>query len=449
MTEIQSSPYIEEQRKQYSLYILTSRAIPYAADGLKHSGRRLLWTARDGKKVKSATLAGATMPLHPHGDQSLANAINTLTAPYGNNIPLFHGDGAFGTLLNPSAFGAARYTSVKVSEFTKDVIFRDIEIVPKVPNYDSTLEEPEYFLPLVPVVLINPQEGIAVGFASTILPRDLETIINDQIAVLNDKEVKSLGVPTFTPIRQKATQVTDKNGNIKWKFVGEFERINATTIKITNLPYGMIHEQFVEKLISYEEEDKILGFEDNSKDKYNIEIKFKKGTLSKMTDDNVIDYLNLKQTVGENLNVIDFTGDRVWSPTYQEIIKQFTHWRLKWYVTRYERLANLLANDIQRYKDVLRAIDKNVGSVARKVESKEELKLVLEQLKIVNVDYIADLPVYRFTENERQKTENLLIQSEQQMKKYRHLLTDEQSRRNVYIEELKEILTKHKAGRYV
>ncbi len=110
--EVADSGYVKEQRREYSLYTLQSRAIPHAADGLKAAARRVLWTARDGHKYKSATLAGATMPIHPHASPD--SAINTLAAPYSNNLPLLKGYGAFGTLLNPTAYGATRYTSVSV-----------------------------------------------------------------------------------------------------------------------------------------------------------------------------------------------------------------------------------------------------------------------------------------------------------------------------------------------
>ena len=103
------STYVNDQRREYSLYVLQMRAIPHVADGLKAAARRVLWTARNGKHFKSATLAGATMPIHPHAAPE--GAINTLAAPYGNNIPLLKGEGAFGTLLRPTAYGASRYTA--------------------------------------------------------------------------------------------------------------------------------------------------------------------------------------------------------------------------------------------------------------------------------------------------------------------------------------------------
>lgn len=434
---VAGSSYVKEQRREYSLYTLQSRAIPHAADGLKAAARRVLWTARNGQKIKSASLAGATMPIHPHA--SPESAIDTLAAPYGNNIPLLKGDGAFGTLLNPTAYGASRYTAVSLSSFTKDVVFRDIEVIPMVENYDGTLMEPKHFLPLIPMVFVNPQEGIAVGFASNILPRDPATIVKHQIAYLEGKKIPN-APPTMNPLDQASTgQREDRLGALKWEFRGAFEKVNATTITITNLPYGMQHEKFVEKLIKMEEEDKIQEFEDNSVDRYNITVRFKKGEISRMDEDEILAHLGLITLVGENVNVIDFDGERVWETSYVEFVGAFTEWRLKWYVNRYQRLADLLAVDIQRYKDILLAIKKDLGGVSRKTGSRSELKEFCEAIGIVHLDYIVDLPVYRFTEEEKKKVEEKLAEAEALMKEYRALLKSEDKRREVYIQELREV----------
>lgn len=442
-----SSDYVNNERRDYSLYVLQSRAIPHAADGLKAAARRVLWTAKDGKKYKSATLAGATMPIHPH--QTPEGAVNTLAAPYGNNIPLLDGDGAFGTLLAPNAYGAARYTSVKVSEFTRDVVFRDIEIVPLQENYDGTLEEPKHFLPLIPIVLLNPQDGIAVGFASSILPRALDSIVNAQVDYLTTGTFGE-DLPNMVPLNQQAWDWTENaSGGYKYVFRGHGERVNATTLRITDLPYGLSHEKYIAKLDKMEEAGTIQGYTDNSRDTYNIEIRFKRGVLSNIGKEQaLVDLLELDNWVSENMNVIDFDGERVWSTTYQELIAKFTEWRLEWYVTRYERLAGLLEIDIQRYKDVLRAIDRNVGMVARKTGSRSELKEFLTEIGIVHLDYIADLPVYRFTLEEKKKVELKLKEAEATMKKYQALLKSPKKRRELYVEELNEILAKYKRGKY-
>jgi DNA gyrase subunit A len=441
-TLIESSKYIEEQRREYSLYVMQNRAIPSVTDGLKAAGRRVLWTGRNGEKYKTATLAGATMPIHPHGEAS--GSINTLAAPYGNNIPLFKGYGAFGTMLDPTAYGAARYTSVAVSKFTEDVMFKDIEIVPMMPNYDDTLEEPVHFLPLVPTVLLNPSEGIAVGFATNILPRSLEDIISVQVAHLTGKKIAADLLPVFTPINSSAFM---SDGN-SYFFNGTYEEINATTIRITNLPYGLLHEKVVAKLDDLSDKGIVVDFVDRSKDKVNIEVKFKKGILSSQSEKDTLKQLGLTVKHNENLNVLDFTGQGVWSAEPVDLITKFTDWRLEWYVKRYERLRDLLKIDLQRYYDIRTAIQNNVGGAARKVQNRGELKDLLEAFGIVYVDYIADLPVYRFTEEERLKNEERIKETEAQLAEYEDLLSDPKKRVTVYVKELNEILTKYKKGQY-
>lgn len=445
-TTPQSSTYIDEQRRNYSLYVLRHRAIPAATDGLKAAGRRTLWTARDGHHYKTATLAGATMPLHPHASPD--DAISQLAGPYCNNIPLFKGDGAFGTLLDPKAFGASRYTSVTVSKFTQDVIFRDIEIIPMQGNYDDTLQEPVHFLPLIPVCLLNPTEGLAIGFRSDILPRALDDIINAQLAHLNNKKVPSVITPRFTPINAKATSVEQGEKSVYYYFEGQYEPVDATTVKITRLPYSLAHTTFVSKLDKLLDSGVITDYTDNSRNVIDVLVKFKKGTLRDMSEDEISKTLGLQLRYGEILNVLFFDGQKIWSTTPVDLVKTFTDWRLNWYATRYERLRDLLQIELQKYYDIRSAIKHKIGAIATKVESRSELKLVLAELGIINIDYIADLPVYRFTLEEDQKNEQRILESETQLQIYVNLLSDPEKRRNVYISELETILSNYKKGKY-
>ncbi len=446
-----SSEYVNQERRDYALYVLEQRAIPHAADGLKHSSRRVLWTGRNGEKYKSATLAGATMPIHPH--QAPEGAVNTLAAPYTNNIPLLTGSGSFGTLLRPTAYGAGRYTSVKVSKFCKDVFFRDIEIIPMQDNYDGTLKEPVHFLPLVPIALLNPQSGIAVGFASSILPRSLPAIIKAQIAVLEGKAMVE-ETPELVPIKQKSTGWIETPQGWKAQFEGEIERTSATTLRITNLPYdptgklGTTHEKYRVKLDQMEEDGVILSYNDRSKSQYNIEVKFKRGVLSKLDDYGVLELLGLINNLTENMTVINFDGESVWATTYEDFIIQFTEWRLGWYKDRYQRLADLQEIDNQKCRDILLAIKKNVGKTARDTKSRAELKELLEALGIIHVDYIADLPIYRFTEEEKRKTEEKLREGEELLAGYKDLLRHPTKRMQIYLDELKEVLSNYKRGKY-
>jgi DNA gyrase/topoisomerase IV subunit A len=446
MKKEKSSSYINDQRKQYSLYVLQSRAIPAIADGLKAGGRRALWTGRDGHKWKTANLAGSTMPIHPHSECS--GAINTLTAPYGNNITLFKGDGAFGTLINPTAYGASRYTSVTVSKFTQDVIFRDIEIIPMMENYDGTLEEPVHFLPLVPVALLNPTEGIAVGYSTNILPRSLGDIIDVQLRHLkNTKQVTDI-MPQFTPIKNTAYATEQTGTGIAYYFNGEVTKHDLTNLTITKLPYGQTHKKVIAKLDELLETGIILDYTDRSKDVIIIDVKFKRGYLKDISDIDLFKMLGITVRHIENLNVLDFTGQAIWNTTPIELICKFTDWRFEYYTARYIRLRDLVQADLQRYIDIRNAIKNNIAGFAKKTQSRAELKELLFDLGIINVDYIADLPVYRFTQDEHVKNEERIKEATATISEYERLLSSDPERKKIYVTELQEILSNYNKGKY-
>lgn len=443
----QSSSYINDQRRNYSLYVMQSRAIPSITDGLKAAGRRVLWTARDGKKYKSASLAGATMPIHPHA--SPESAIDTLAAPYGNNIPLFKGDGAFGTLLAPTSYGASRYTSVTVSKFTQDVIFRDIEIIPMMENYDGTLQEPVHFLPLVPTVLLNPTEGIAVGFATNILPRSLKDIIEAQLSYLTSGKCDQFPLtPTFAPTKGVAFKSERTERGVAHFFKGEYTQQDATSITITRLPYGQSHDNVIDAIETAKETGEVVDYEDASKDQISIFVKFKKGVLRELSEDQVLKKFALTVKCVENLNVLDFSHKRISNLTPQQIVRDFTSWRLGFYLIRYQRLYDEVYYQLRRLYDIEQAIKIKAGSLALKCTSRTEFKEALSAMEINDVDYIADLPVYRFTEEERDKNLQKIKELEQQLKHYQHLIDSEQARKDVYASELSTILTNFNKGLY-
>lgn len=451
---MKASQYIEEEARSYALYTIQFRAIPYLADGCKPGARRVLWCARDGSKYKSATLAGMAVPLHPHAPPE--DAINSSTGPYVNNIPLFDGFGVFGTLINPLAYGASRYTSVKVSSFAKEVFFKDVEIIPMVPNYDSSEMEPKHFLPLIPMVLLNPCSGIAVGYATDILPRTFRDIVESQLEFLANKEVKERS-PKFLPTENVATErLVDNKGKVRWAFCGTYKVLNASEIQITKLPYGVTHQDFVgnlQTLMDLQPQKKngkpdpdyglVVDYDDHSKNVINIVVKFKRGTLGEITLQRVEDLLGIVNKVTENLNVINFAGTKIVGSNYVKIIKTFTEWRLDWYVDRYDRLLQLITADIQKYDDVILSIKKNVAGISKKTASRGELKEFIANIGVVNVDYIADLPIYRFTEAEAQKTEEKRATALVTKREYEDILNDEDKRRAIYVSELKEILKKH------
>lgn len=440
-----TSEYLNKEAKDFSLYTLQSRALAHATDGLKPAARRLIWTARDGKTYKSAALAGATMPLHPHAAPE--DALNTITGFYVCNIPLLKGDGAFGTRLQPHVFGASRYTSVKLSKFTEEIIFTDKDIIPMMENYDSTLMEPKYFLPLVPIAVCNIQEGIGVGFSTDILSRELSDIIDNQISHLKDLEF-SEPLPVIIPLKQYAKEkITDNQGKGRWIFNGEVEILNTTTVLIKNLPYGLSHSNFIKKLITLLENGEIVDYDDGSKNFLHIEVKLTRAKLSEISN-NLLEFFGLISKKIENFTLLNFDGRTVLETNYIDYIKEFTTWRLMWFIERYIFLKKEAEHDLQRYRDIEIAIINDLGSIARKLPNKPLLKEKCKNLKIINIDYILDLPVYIFTDEERIKNTKKIIELETNIKEYNRIINSDSAQIEIYIKELEEIKSKYLKGYY-
>ncbi len=159
---------VNDDQCKYSRYVCDSRAIPQEIDGLKPVQRRILWTMWNSNArnhfTKTVKVAGLTMGYHPHGDRSITDAIAAMTQefPFSNNFALVQGEGTFGDILDPNAIASPRYTEVRLSPFAKDVgLFESLEDIEYIPNYDETDKEPIFFCAKIPLVLINPIQGIA------------------------------------------------------------------------------------------------------------------------------------------------------------------------------------------------------------------------------------------------------------------------------------------------
>lgn len=436
-----TSDYIIQCRKNYSIYTIHNRALPSLADGLIASGRRIMWVAKDGRKWKSNELAGATTPYHPHANPE--TPLCTLAAKFNNNKPLLTGYGSFGTLLNPNAYGATRYTSVQASSFANEALYVDMDLVPMKPTSDHTKMEPVYFLPLVPLVFVNPNMGMAVGFACNILPRPLTDIIDSQIKWLKGTNERKQPMVYIEPLDQYATdREIQSDGKTRWFFRGTIKRQTTKRVAITSLPYGLTHEKAIDKINELYDQGILSKVEDNSAKEINIVCTFKK-PVDKLTDDQLIDQLGLTKSVVETINMIDMNDDRVVQYDYHQVIQVFTEWRLQFYLERYKKLKQEVEQEIQRLKDIVTAIENDAGAKAAKIQSKKAFKDWLSQIGIVNLDYISSLPVYRFTKEEKKAVKDKIKDSEQTLKHYEQLISSEDKRKQIYIEELQNLKKKH------
>ena len=184
-----TTEYSSEMRKSfinYSMSVITARAVPDVRDGLKPVQRRVLFAMdelglnADKPHRKSARIVGDAMgKYHPHGDSSIYDALVVLSQDFKKGMALVDGHGNFGSIEGDGA-AAMRYTEARLKKFTQEVYLADLDknIVDFVPNFDETEKEPSVLPVRVPNFLINGSEGIAVGMTTSTPPHNLGEIIN-------------------------------------------------------------------------------------------------------------------------------------------------------------------------------------------------------------------------------------------------------------------------------
>lgn len=179
----------------YAMSVIVSRAIP-EIDGFKPSHRKLLYTMYkmgliNGARTKSSNVVGQTMKLNPHGDITIYETMVRLTEGNGSLLhPFVDSKGNFGKQYSRDmAYAAPRYTEVKLSPICNE-IFADIDknTVEFVDNYDSTTKEPLLLPTTFPNILVNPNQGIAVGMASSICSFNLKEVCETAINYINNQK---------------------------------------------------------------------------------------------------------------------------------------------------------------------------------------------------------------------------------------------------------------------
>ena len=186
--KILTTEFSEEMQRSYlnySMSVITARAIPDARDGLKPVQRRVLYDmselrlGHDKPHRKSARIVGDTMgKYHPHGDSSIYETLVVLSQDFKKGMALVDGHGNFGSIEGDGA-AAMRYTEARLKKFAEEVYLKDLDkTVNFVTNYDESESEPEVLPVRVPNLLVNGSEGIAVGMSTSIPPHNLGEVID-------------------------------------------------------------------------------------------------------------------------------------------------------------------------------------------------------------------------------------------------------------------------------
>ena len=264
--KILRTEYSEEMQRSYmnySMSVITARAIPDARDGLKPVQRRVLYDMSqlrldyDKPHRKSARIVGDTMgKYHPHGDSSIYDTLVVMSQEFKKGMALVDGHGNFGSIEGDGA-AAMRYTEARLEKFAQEVYLKDLDkTVNFIPNYDETEKEPEVLPVRVPNLLVNGAEGIAVGMSTSIPPHNLGEVIDAVTAYIDNPAITAAELmehmpgpdfPTGGIIANKSDlPEIYESGTGKIKLRGRFEvelgkrKADKDKLVITEIPYTMI-----------------------------------------------------------------------------------------------------------------------------------------------------------------------------------------------------------------
>ena len=410
MTEKTISDFLSNEYKEFAMYVVEGRAIPSVIDGFKPSQRKIIhvanqiWKTGNEKTLKVFQLSGkvASDCFYHHGDASLSNAIITMAQSFKNNASLLEEDGQFGSLRSPQA-GAPRYIGTKLSDNFR-LIYKDFELLEYKEEEGESIE-PHFFLPIVPTVLLNGSSGIAVGFASNVLNRDIKSIIDACVKVLADKnsgEVK----PSLNGFIGEFIQ--DSENNKRWMIRGKFDRANTSTVKISELPPSMTYEKYEELLDKLVDDKLIVSYDDNCKDNIDYTIKFTRADLEKLDDEKLVKLLKLEESSTEIFSTLDEFGKLMIFENTSDIIKYFVSFRLKYYHKRKQFLLDKMNRELKilsnRGRFIKAIIDGKlkVNNVAKAIIIEGIEAMGLDKIDD-SYDYLLRMPIYSLTKEMYEK----------------------------------------------
>lgn len=444
------SDFLNTEVKEYSVDVIENRAIPSVIDGLKPTARKVvyiadkIWKTGNEKPMKVFQFVGkmAADAYYHHGDASANQVVTGMGQTFKNSLPLLDGIGQYGTLRSPEA-GAPRYISTKLSQNFRN-LYKDFELLENQID-EGVVVEPNFFLPIVPTVILNGSSGIAVGFASNILNRNPKDVIDNCIAYLNGKNVKEMK-PWLSEFNGE--WIRDTENKNKWYIRGKYE-IHETKpeIHITELPPDITFEKYESYLDELVENKTIRDYDNNSSSSVDYVLKFKKEEFDKIVSDKekLEKLLKINDSVTENLTTLDENGKLKIFDCAEDMLSYFVDFRIKYYEKRKEYLINKWNDELDvinmKAKFIKSIIDKKL-TINNKPKDEIVSWLSKNDYKLIDdsYNYLLSMPIYSLT---KEKYEELLQKAK--AKKEQIVEFMKKGTKEMYLEDLYELKKKIKS----
>ena len=451
-TEMQRS-YLE-----YAMSVIVGRALPDVRDGLKPVHRRILYAMHelglipDRPYRKCARVVGDVLgKYHPHGDQSVYDALVRLVQDFSSRYPLLAGHGNFGSVDNdPPA--AMRYTETRLAPISHEGMLTEIgeETVEFVGNFDNSQQEPTVLPAQLPFLLLNGCSGIAVGMATNVPPHNLGEVVDGLIALIDNPDLSDeklfelIPGPDFptggeiigeTGIREAYT--TGKGG-ILLRGVATLEEIPAirgskrrTAIIITELPYQVNKAAWIEKVAELVNQSRLQGISDlrdeSDREGMRVVIELKRDTNPQEVLQHLYHQTALQMTFGAILLAIVDGQPRQLS--LRQLLQEFLSFREQTLNRRYNYELGKAQSRVQLVEGLLKALsnlDQVIGILRQAPDGSTAKINLCSQLDLSEVqgDAILAMPLRRLTSLEQQNLQQEFEQLSEQIRLLEQLLND-------------------------
>ncbi len=425
---------IKKSFLDYSMSVITSRALPDLRDGLKPVHRRILWSmyksgyTPDKPHRKSAKTVGEVMGnYHPHGDSSIYEAMVRMAQDFNQRYILVDGHGNFGNIEGDGA-AAMRYTESRLSKLSLELL-RDIDknTVDLIPNFDETLQEPKVLPSRFPNILVNGTMGIAVGMATNIPPHNLGEVIDGCVAYIDNPDIdvielmqyiKGPDFPTGGIILgnsgiKKAYETG--RGSITIRSRASIEEINGhSVITITEVPYGVNTldlKNKVAELVHNKIIDGISDYHTDLKDGVKITITLKRDANPQVVLNNLYRHTSFQVNYGIIFLMLDAGAPKTLN--LKEIISKYIDFQREVIIRRCKFDLAKAETRVHILEGLKIALD-NIDEVIKIIKSSKTDEIAKQELSNkyglddIQSNAILEMKLRRLTGLERNKIENEL-----------------------------------------
>ena len=463
---------VETSFIEYSMSVITSRALPDVRDGMKPGQRRILYAmyednlTHDKPFRKSATTVGNVLGrYHPHGDSAVYGTMVRMAQDFSLRYTLVEGHGNFGSVDGdpPAAY---RYTEARMSKIA-GFMMSDIEkkVVPMTRNFDNTRDEPTVLPSRFPNLLVNGSVGIAVGMATNIPPHNLTEVIDGTIYRIDNPEcsvdelmqfIKGPDFPTAAIIygsRGIREAYETGKGKIYIRARAKIEDEHRRII-FTEIPYMVNKSMLIESMANLVKDKKIDGItalrDESGRGGMRIVVEYRRDANGEVILNQLYKYTQLQDTCSVNMLVIDGGEPKILS--LPEILDRYIDFQKSVIINRTQFDLDKALREmhiLEGYKIAIDNIDEVIKTIKSSLSIPDAKEKLMERFALTDVQAqaIVEMTLGKLSGLERQKVEERLAKLAVIVEELRGILADENKVKDIIKKEIGEIRDKFGDGR--